>query len=149
MIAWILNPFDKPGVRSSKSSKNACGFCDLSPTHETPQGQFLKLKGICKTDLWTFYDINYYVHGIYDGRPLFKGCTVKVYSLIDVVFKILLHLKWPWGVFISFIPFTGTTISYIHYNMTDERWYLRSLVDPEKYLVTVKQIPEELPTGTW
>ena len=45
--------------------------------------------------------------------------------------------------------FVGTTISYIHYNMSDERWYLRSLVEPDKYLVTVKQIPEELPTGTW
>ena len=33
--------------------------------------------------------------------------------------------------------------------MSDERWYLRSLVEPDKYLVTVKQIPEELPTGTW
>ena len=65
--------------------------------------------------------------------------------------KILILIVDPFGyVFFSpLIPFTGTTISYIHYNVTDERWYLRSLVDPEKYLVTVKQIPEELPTGTW
>ena len=64
-------------ARSSKQSKIACGVCDLRPTLATPQGQFLKLKGICKMDMWAVYDLNYYVHGTYDGRPVFKGTTIR------------------------------------------------------------------------
>ena len=61
-----------------EGAKKACGICDLRSASED-QGQFLKLKGICKESLFVDFDLDFYVHGTHDTRPFLKGIA---YSFI-------------------------------------------------------------------
>ena len=51
----------------------ACGVCNLVEENEIPKA-VMKMKGICNDDLWRrkIYDLNYYIHGIKNGRPYFR-----------------------------------------------------------------------------
>ena len=51
------------------SSKFPCGICEL------PQNKLLYLKGLCEDDIQGLYDVQYYVHGLHDGLPHFRGLT--------------------------------------------------------------------------
>ena len=55
-----------------EGAKKACGLCDLTSLSQN-QGQFLKLKGICDASLFNDFDLDFYVHGVKDNRPAFKG----------------------------------------------------------------------------
>ena len=55
-----------------EGAKKACGLCDLTSIPPS-QGQFLKLKGICESGLFNDFDLDFYVHGIKNNRPVFKG----------------------------------------------------------------------------
>ena len=84
------------------------------------------------------------VYGTEAGQYLkLKGiCEEELFHVYDLDYYVF-------GTFHSRPLFKGISLSYMHYNDTDERWYIRSLREPSKYLVTVRQIPVDLPTGTW
>ena len=54
----------------------ACGICDINKNEnsDAKPRTYIKMKGICGDDLWQkkIYDLNYYVHGVKNGRPHFR-----------------------------------------------------------------------------
>ena len=56
----------------SCEGKLTCGYCRL----EQESNRFL-MKGVCDTNLYEKYDydLNYYVHGLKNGKLYFKGLT--------------------------------------------------------------------------
>ena len=55
------NPFT-----SSCGNNYPCGICDI------PEDQLIYMKGLCKDDIASLYDVQYYVYGVHDERPRFK-----------------------------------------------------------------------------
>ena len=55
------------------SSHVACGVCNLVDKNEFGTS-LIKMKGVCKDDLWSnkLYDVDYYIHGVKNGRPYFR-----------------------------------------------------------------------------
>ena len=51
---------------SNCKNKYPCGICKVS------RGAILYMKGLCPDDVRLLYDLEYYVHGVRDRRPVFQ-----------------------------------------------------------------------------
>jgi hypothetical protein len=51
---------------ASCDSKFPCGYCLLPP------GKTLYMKGLCAGDIESLYDVQYYLHGSFNGRPYLR-----------------------------------------------------------------------------
>ena len=68
-------------VTRSCTNSFPCGICEVS------DDQLVYLKGLCKTDISSLYDFQYYVHGIHNGKPHFRYLLTLCMEFFIVIYN--------------------------------------------------------------